>query len=192
MMRTALVAALCCAAGLAGAINLSWESASVGGNKPTGSGLWVSPSDDFAVVLTYNNTGTPSSNWRNIFSIGAYKGDTYLGSTNDPQKDVLRLQYGARGEYHAYSNLGAGDAEVDTKFTFASGEQRIVVNKSGDTISVHIGGTEIVSFQIDTTAYDADRYRLCFNAAGNNTGYGIGGIGEAGVYDDALTAYRID
>ena len=94
--------------------------------------------------------------------------------------------------YTVYANLGAGEAQVNTNFTPASGEQRIVINKSGDTISVYIGGTEIVSFQIDATAFgEADSYGIRFNAAGDNTGNGIGNILEAGVYDDALTAAQI-
>ena len=93
MMRTALVAALCCAAGLAGAINLSWESSSVGNNKPTGSGLWVSPSDDFAVVLTYNNTGSSPKDWASFLSIAPYKEGAYIGeaTSNKTQKDILTM-----------------------------------------------------------------------------------------------------
>lgn len=193
MMRTALVAALCCAAGLAGAINLSWESASVGGNKPTGSGLWVSPSDDFAVVLTYNHTGNPKD-WANFLSIAPYKEGAYIGeaTSGKTQKDVLRIQHGEGSTYTVYANLGAGEAQVNTNFTPASGEQRIIVNKSGDTISVYIGGAEIVSFQIDAAAFgEADSYGIRINADGSNDGTAAGNILEAGVYDDALTAAQI-
>ena len=176
-------------ASLAEALTLTWNPTNVNSAQYKE----VSADADFAFAITYATPSSVSDNWKTLMSIGAYREGTYVGDsvTQNGQRELFRLQEAADGgprQYLFYSNLGM-ESSANASAPTSTSQQRIIVNKKGDTFTVYLNGEQMMSFVADAF-YAADTYRLYLDATGDGKGSGRP-IAEGALYDDALTEAQI-
>ena len=193
-MRLFAAAAAVCLASFAGAVTLTWNPT----NVTSAQYREVSASSDFAFAFTYASPNPISGNWKTLASIGAYKGETYLGNSgNGAQRDLFRIQEARNNDsdpysYFLYSNLNS-DTAANAVLGTSTAQQRFIINKRGDTFTVYVNGQQVLTFVADAS-YAADTYQLYLDATGDGDGNNDGArtIAEAGLYNGALSDAQIE
>ena len=196
MKRLLAAIAAITVASLAEALTLTWNPTNVNSAQYKE----VSADADFAFAITYSTPSNPQGDWRTLMSIGAYREGTYVGDsvTQNGQRELFRLQEAADGgprQYLFYSNLGM-ESSANASAPTSTSQQRIIVNKKGDTFTVYLNGEQVLSFVVDEF-YAADTYRLYLDATGDGSGNDFNNgklyrpIVEGALYDDALTEAQI-
>lgn len=187
-MKLFAAAAAVCLASFAGAVTLTWNPT----NVTSAQYREVSASSDFAFAFTYASPNPISGNWHVLTSIGAYKDGAWVGAGSGTQHDLFRIQQAQEEgpyQYYIYSNIneeGAQTVNLDT----STMPQRFIINKRGDTFTVYVNGTQVMTFTADDY-YAADTYRLYLNGIGNGSGQTVT-IAEAGLYNGALSDAQIE
>lgn len=154
----------------------------------------IAAGEDFSIVTTYTPSAATFEAWVTIVSIGAYDVD---GNWID---DVLRVQqHPGETAIRVYGNVQDDHSDDANQHVATSiGEAlRIVVNKEGTTVSVHVNGENALTFDINQSFFgDATNYVVHWGANGDPDSESAiappdGTIGDSGTYDDALTDWEI-
>lgn len=154
----------------------------------------IAAGEDFSIVTTYTPSADTFEVWVTIVSIGAYDVD---GNWID---DVLRVQqHPGETDIRVYGNVQDDHSDDANQHVATSiGEAlRIVVNKEGTTVSVHVNGENALTFDINQSFFgDATNYVVHWGANGDPDSESAiappdGTIGDSGTYDDALTDWEI-
>ena len=191
MLITVVLVSVAC---MMQAVTLTWKSEGYPQyNQWSGQGVGLTSSTDFSFVMTYSRATTVKA-WSTILSIG-YRGQN---------TDLLRVQWGnaTTPAFAVYGNLGVQGQQVakeplDFSAPAANVATRFIVTKKGDSVTLYIGGQQVLSFtaqSLYTGISDMDKLIFGFGATGYTGGAGSkaeGTYGPIGIYNGALTAEQV-